>query len=93
MSGAESILEEALAIVGNRDDTHGEPVENHQRIAALWSAYLGTDITAEEVAGAMVLVKLARTQSGGYDRDHYVDVAGYAEIADQCHGGDLGGDA
>lgn len=85
----ESILETALATVGSRDDTHGDPETNHEQLAALWSAYFGIDISAREVAEAMILVKLSRGQAGNPDRDHHVDIEGYAEIAAHCTEYDL----
>jgi hypothetical protein len=79
-----SILEEALETVGERDDTHGDPVDNHEQIAEFWGEYLGVDIQPREVAEMMILVKLSRGQTGGPARDHHVDIAGYAEIASLC---------
>ena len=78
-----SVLEEAADVVGSRGDTHGGIRENHEQIAALWGAYLGVEITAHEVAEMMILLKVSRCSAGSPDRDHYVDVCGYAEIADE----------
>lgn len=80
-TATDAFLAEARSIVGQRDDTHGDVRENHEQIAALWSDYLGVEIAPHEVAELMVLVKLSRIQSGSPDRDHFVDIAGYAAIA------------
>jgi len=90
---AASILQEADETISGRDDTHGDPVENHEQIADLWSAFLGTDISAREVSEMMILVKLSRAQNGSPARDHYVDIGGYAKIADLCRGGQTETDA
>ena len=86
----QSVLEEAGQTVGSRDGSHGDPVENHEHIAAMWTAFFGpklradAEITAAEVAQAMIHVKHSRAMVGGADRDHFVDIAGYASIAHEC---------
>jgi len=74
----ESILEEAQRLVlGDRMDGYGDPGENMARVARLWSVVLGVDVSAEQVALCMVLMKVSR-QCNGYKRDTLVDIAGYA---------------
>jgi hypothetical protein len=68
-------------VEGPRAATHGDKRENHENIAALWSAYLGISISPFQVALMMVLLKVARTQAGQPNLDDYVDMAGYAAIA------------
>ena len=46
-------------------------------IAALWTAYAGTDITPKDVAMMMALLKIARAKAGSKP-DTYIDLAGYA---------------
>lgn len=76
----EETLDNAKRIVtGRRDDEYGGPEDNFSRIAALWSAYLGTDIGAEDVAIMMVLLKISRLAASCYEStDSWVDIAGYA---------------
>jgi hypothetical protein len=38
-------------------------------------------MTPHDVAIMMALLKLARTQTGTYNRDDYVDAAGYVALA------------
>lgn len=79
------ITQEASEIVSeDRPETHGDARENHQHTADLWSAFLGTDIEAWEVAIMMTMVKASRAKVGGIDRDHFRDIAGYADIAYAC---------
>jgi hypothetical protein len=88
--GGQTILQEAQETVGARDDTHGDPVQNHEHIARLWTAFLepkladGETIAPAEVADMMIQVKQSRAMVGGVDRDHRIDIAGYAHIAQLC---------
>ena len=65
----------------DRWDTHGDPMQTHKKVSVLWSAYLGCEITPDQVALCMVLVKIARSSSG-YTRDDYLDSIGYMVIAE-----------
>lgn len=79
------ITQEASEIVSEgRPETHGDARENHQHTADLWSAFLGTDIEAWEVAVMMTMVKASRAKVGDIDRDHFRDIAGYADVAYAC---------
>jgi hypothetical protein len=69
-----------MDIIKERGHDYGDPATNHERIAALWTAYLGTEVSAHDVAICMVLVKASRAKAGKRD-DNYTDMAGYAEIA------------
>lgn len=77
-----SVLERAVDVRNAREE-HGDAVENHEHIAALWSAYLEKEITARDVADCMILMKLSRAHCGEPVSDHYEDVCGYADIADR----------
>lgn len=80
-----ALLSEATAtVMGARQDSYGSPETNLGRIAALWGAYLGRDITAADVALMMGLVKISRLKNG-YQRDSYVDLIGYAALAESLH--------
>ena len=75
----ESILQEAQKIIhGDRNKTYGHPRDQFALAAALWSEYLGVEITADDHAAMMILLKLSRVKTGGYHRDAAVDIAGYA---------------
>ena len=79
--GYDLISEEIAETIGSRNGSHGDPIENHEHIADLWSAYLGVEVSATDVAACMILLKLCRFKIGGQDRDHWRDSMGYAEIA------------
>lgn len=63
-----------------RGSAYGSPLINHQRIADLWSAYLRTEITAEQAAMCMALVKVARLIQSPDHADSLHDLAGYVEV-------------
>lgn len=85
---AETIaLKAADLIGGERDRQHGQKRDNFERIAAMWNAWLqirrdpASPLTAHDVGMMMALLKAARTQSGAFNEDDYVDLCGYAACA------------
>ena len=85
---ANQVLETALKLLGgDRATDYGSMWENHENIARLWNGYLYNkegDLTAEDVANLMELMKIARRKSGTLKRDNYIDGAGYAAVAFEC---------
>ena len=82
MEKTKEYLEKANALIaGDREKDYGDKVHNHNNIARLWSAYLGTEITAHDVAVMMVLLKIARTKLGEISEDTYIDMSAYRAIA------------
>lgn len=81
---AGDFLNEAKATIQDRGLQYGHPSDNMQRTARLLSAYLEMPITDYQVAGIMVLVKLARSMETG-TVDTYIDLAAYAGIMGQLH--------
>jgi len=82
------ILEQTKLLVNkSREVSHGDKVKNHENIARLWTGYiqnktnLKISILPEDVANLMVLLKVARTQSGKHNVDDYIDACGYSAIA------------
>lgn len=74
------MLDEAGTIIsGQRDAQYGGPEDNFNRIAKIWSVIFGFEVTPEDVAMAMVGLKVARYASkSGFQPDTWVDIAGYA---------------
>lgn len=73
-----SILATAEKYVCNdRNDQYGSPEDSFKVIADLWTGYLGTAITAKDVAAMMVLFKMARVRTGAGKADNWIDAAGY----------------
>jgi hypothetical protein len=75
------IFDEAKRLTAtDRQEKYGTPYNNHRRIANLWSAYLDQEITPEQVAIMMVLMKVARSMQEHHP-DNYVDGTAYFSIA------------
>jgi predicted cobalt transporter CbtA len=75
----EALREAAKIISGERNKQYGNPEDNFERTAKIWSVILGTRITNEDVAMMMVGLKVARYASkSGFQPDTWVDIAGYA---------------
>lgn len=80
----DTILEEAAkAVDGPREQVYDHPAVNFQRIADLWSTYLGVPITPQQHAVMMILVKVARLMKSPEHRDTLVDIAGYARTIEK----------
>lgn len=79
----ETVLQEAERIInGDRAEQYGDCRRSFDRIAKLWTAYHGTGFTEFDVANMMILLKVSRTHDE-YHRDSYVDIAGYAGLAEK----------
>jgi hypothetical protein len=77
----EEILARAASLVSEqRALQHGDYVQQHRRVAALWGTYLGTRVTAENVAFCMVLLKVARDEIGSSNLDDGVDASAYTAL-------------
>lgn len=74
-----SPLDAAREAVGERQENYGKPRQNFQHIADLWKAAFGWDVTPEDVAIAMILMKVSRLYRTPSHADSAVDIAGYIE--------------
>lgn len=92
----ENILEEAARIIyGDRENAYGNPRFNLDTIAQFWNTYLDRkfpenvkqcgahNITAEDVAQLMILLKTSRLIHNPVHRDSLVDQAGYAALQER----------
>ncbi len=93
-------LEMAINLTGgDRNRSYGPPYDNLSDCANLWNAYMNSkmgcfvptgdgvykaNLTAEDVAWFMVLVKMTRSFNHGYHPDNYTDAAAYSAIAGEC---------
>jgi len=71
-------------VYGERQDQYGNPENSFNRIAEYWSTLFGITVTPQQVAMAMILLKIAREQSNP-KRDNRIDMAGYAENLERMH--------
>ena len=81
-------LEAARKAVEERAVQHGRPENIFSKIASFWSAYLGKELTATDVALLMTLFKVARAQGNPANNDTWVDIAGYAACGAELGGSD-----
>lgn len=77
MNRLDTLKAAAECVCGSWEEDYGSPEDNFGVIAALWTAYTGTDVTPKDVAMMMALLKIARAKAGSKP-DTYVDLAGYA---------------
>lgn len=71
-------------ISGQRAEDYGDATESFKRIALIWSAILGTDVTAEQVAACMIGLKLGRLSNEISHEDSWVDIIGYAALGGEA---------
>lgn len=76
----QDILEEALSITqGDRQEDYGDCKVELDRLATMWSVIFHTTVSPNQVALAMVALKITR-QLNKNKRDNWVDIAGYARV-------------
>lgn len=87
----QALLKEALQITSHdRNKAYGNPEDNFENIAAYWRVYYKQrfkthlDITPQDVAHCMILMKMARLATNCAHRDSLVDIAGYAACGADC---------
>ena len=86
----DEILTRAGSIInGERQGIYGNAEESFAMIADFWMNYLGTPITASDVANMMILMKVARNSSGVYQDDNWIDICGYAALGGEIQGNGL----
>ncbi len=79
--------ERATSLIENRSaEGRASPRDTHARVAALWSAYLGVDLSDHDAAVLLMLMKVGRAAAAKqWDRDTADDCASYALIASSLH--------
>ena len=89
---AKAIAQKAADLVGGyRKEAYGDVVSGLTRIAIYWNAELHATgnappraLTASDVAKFMVLLKLARADTGPLRLDNFIDMAGWAAVAGEA---------
>lgn len=92
-NGSGGFMARLSAALGERSDMYGPPSVNMARTATILNAVFGERLrvpfTAEDVPLLQVCVKLARLMQPGADHtDSWLDIAGYASVADDVRTGD-----
>ena len=90
MRAAEVCSKAAELVGGDREAQHGDKLENFQNIAVLWNAWgevrtgAAYGFTPVDVGVMMTLMKIARTQTGAFNVDDFIDACGYLGCAAEC---------
>nr|DAO88979.1 MAG TPA: hypothetical protein [Caudoviricetes sp.] len=63
MTRTEILAEAEKCVCSDRNLQYGEPEDNFNTIAKLWSAFLDIHISAPQVAAMMILMKTARIKA------------------------------
>ena len=80
-----SEFDEAVETIGyDREGEYGDPAKSFRRIALMWSAITGVDISPQQVAHMMIALKVSRLQTSPDHFDSLVDIVGYARCAVLC---------
>lgn len=77
MDSIDFLAEASCLLTDARQQQYGSFKDNHERIAILWSEFLGCDITSEQVAICMALVKISRIANDSSHKDNYIDAISY----------------
>lgn len=67
-------------VAGPREAKYGHPKDNYRRIAHIWSAVLGIDVTPTQAVLCELGVKYSRLIQSPDDEDTQVDVHGYIKV-------------
>jgi len=82
-----SFIEEMEEISKDRGDAYG-PINDHfNKVAKVWSIYLGHEIKAHDVPMMMVLLKSMRISETPNHHDSHIDIANFVKIADELNNG------
>ena len=80
-----NLAQEAMEIIyGDREKTHGDPARNLDAIADMWTAITGKRIPPSGVCLMMIALKVTRAANDPSHRDHWLDIVGYALLAERC---------
>jgi hypothetical protein len=80
----QQILHEAeKCVCTDRQSAYGSPEDNFKTIAKFWQTYLSAQgkevrIASKDVAGMMILLKVARIVGTQDKLDNWIDIAGYS---------------
>ena len=85
------VLLRAIEVInGERQQQYGNPEDTFEAIAALWGWWLcdkmRDEITAQDVAMMMCLMKIGREKNGAGKADNIVDACGYLGLYEDMRG-------
>ena len=76
----DQLLHKAEELInGDRAKEYGDAKKNFEDIAKLWSVVLCIEVTPQQMALCMIMVKAARLMKTDHE-DSWIDIAGYAAL-------------
>lgn len=88
MNRDQALFKARLLVSSERAQEYGSAEENFERVARLWKAAFGWDVTLADVPLALDLLKTARLVSNPYHVDSWVDKAGYSALGAELYSSD-----
>lgn len=77
----ETVLQEADRLInGDRREAYGDVRQRFESVAVGWTQIIGAPVSAQQVALAMVWLKVMR-EVNAHKRDNLVDIGGYTGLA------------
>lgn len=86
MKRADVLNAAAECVLKNRADQYGAVEDSFGRVALIWSAILGVEISPSQVALMLAGLKMARLAGNLTHADSWVDLAGYAACGGEVSG-------
>lgn len=84
LNEAVHVLKRAESLItGARHADYGDPYDDFDRVATMWSAVTGHQFTPHDVPMAMICLKLSRLTESPGNQDHWTDICGYAALGFQ----------
>lgn len=79
----ETTRDPVSAIIEDRGRVYGDARTSFGRIAGLWNAYAGLNLTRHDVAMMLSLLKVSRIHGAPEHADSYLDAKAYLELAER----------
>lgn len=79
----------AELVAGERHRVYGDASDTFEQIGVMWSALVGADIKATDVALMMMLLKTVRARQAPDYSDNTDDIVGYVEVFRKIVGDDM----
>jgi phenylalanyl-tRNA synthetase beta subunit len=80
------MIDDVKSIIKERGNDYGSSKDSFSKIAAMWSAYTGCNISSTDVAYMMAMLKMSREKSSP-KFDNRLDAAAYCILADEVSHG------
>ena len=77
MNRPEILAAAEACVTRDREATHGAPEESFTKLAKVWSAMVGVEITAGQACLMLAQLKVVRAWGNPKHVDNWVDGAGY----------------